>query len=286
MRRLINPYFLHPVRIVKINDEAPQVKMFTFELIENEYREEFMREYREKHKEFVEVMVPGVGEAPFSICSSFYDEKLQLCIRAVGNVTRAIHRKKVGDILWIRGPYGRGFPLEEAKKKNVLIVGGGIGLAPLRAVIRSIMSKRGEYGSVTIMYGDRTPEHLLFKKEHKEWRKYFDFLVTVDKADDKWKGCVGVVTVLFKYAKLDPKNTVAMLCGPFIMYRFVIKKLLELGFKENQIYLSLERRMRCGVGNCRHCMIGNRFVCLDGPVFSFDELLKIPRSEVPETWLP
>ncbi len=283
MNKKKNPYIPSPAVIVDIVDEAPKVKTFTLKFKNKRLQEKF----NFSPGQFVQVAVPGIGEAPISLSSSPTEkEHFKLCVRAVGNVTNALHSLSVGDIVWVRGPYGRGFPMDDFKGKNLVFVAGGIGLAPLRSAINMVINLRENYGDVKILYGDRAPSYLLFEKERELWCKTCGVYLTVDTPDESWSGCVGVVTKLFDIVTVTPSNSVALVCGPVVMYRFVVKKLLELGFTEDSIYLSLERRMRCGVGNCRHCMVGSKFVCLDGPVFTFKELKNIPLEEVPEVKLP
>ncbi len=278
-----NPYIPNPATIIEIVDEAPRVKTFTLKFKNKKLQEKFTF----TPGQFVQVSIPGVGEAPISISSSpTQKDSFKLCVRAVGNVTNAFHRLNVGDVVWVRGPYGKGFPMDQFKGKNLVFIAGGIGLAPLRSAINMVMDLRNEYGDVKVLYGDRAPNFLLFAKECETWCKHCNVCITVDTPDETWKGHVGVVTKLFDVVEITPTNTVAMMCGPPVMYRFVVKKLLDLGFPEDSIYLSLERRMKCGVGNCRHCMVGSKFVCLDGPVFTFKELKEIPGDETPEAWIP
>jgi len=221
--------------------------------------------------QFNEIYVHGVGEAPISVSDVTEDGLIAHTVRAAGSVTRKMVEVKQGDILGVRGPYGKGWPIERLTGKNVLIIAGGIGLAPLRPVIREIEKNRPRYGKLTLLYGARTPRLLLYKHEFSQYESIpnTEFYVTVDKPDSVWDGCVGVVTTLLSRAEITPENTVAFICGPEIMMRFTIKELGKLGFKDNQIYLSLERRMRCGIGLCGHCQMGPYFVCKHGPVFPY-----------------
>ena len=254
-----NPYIPSIAEIRDIIDETPDTKTFVIE-----------PGLSFKPGQFVELTVFGYGEAPFSI-SGGDEDRIELSIRAVGNVTRKLHAMKIGEHVGIRGPFGNGWPLEKAEGRNLLIVAGGIGLAPLRPVIREIEKNRAKYGKLTLLYGARNPRFLLYKYEFSRYESipHTEFLVTVDKPDAAWDGCVGVVTILLHRTEISPENTVALVCGPEIMMRFTVKELNKLGFRDNQIFLSLERRMRCGVGLCGHCQMGPYFVCKHGPVFPY-----------------
>ena len=225
--------------------------------------------------QFVEVSVFGIGEAPISVSSSpTRNGTFQLCVRAVGDVTNAMHRLQTGEWLGIRGPFGHGFPVEKMRGKDLLFAAGGLGLAPLRSLIQFVLDERESFGRVIILYGARNPGELLFREELDEWahRNDVEFHLTVDRADSSWTGHVGVITTLFPGVAVNPRSTVAVTCGPPIMYRFVLIEMLAKGLPENQIYLSLERRMKCGVGKCGHCQINGVYVCQDGPVFRYADV--------------
>lgn len=261
-------------RITEIKDETPDVKTFTLEWVDPGIREMF----RPMPGQFVEVSVMGVGEAPIGISSiPDGDGRFQITVRAVGSVTRALHGKKPGDIIGIRGPLGNWFPAEMAKGKIPLFVGGGIGLPPLRSLIRYMLAKPDEYPKMTVLYGARTPSDLVYKDELKEWKEEerVDLYLTVDVGDESWTGKVGLVTELFKDVAIDYKNAIAFVCGPPIMIHFVILNLLELGVPEDMIFSTLERHMKCGVRKCGHCAIGHKYVCADGPVFSYAQLKEL-----------
>jgi len=232
--------------------------------------------------QFVMLSIPGVGEAPISITSSpsRSNGSFELCVRRVGDVTGALHRMQPGDRVGIRGPFGHGFPLEQMRGKDLLFAPGGLGLAPLRSLINQVLDERGTFGRVTILYGAKRPAEILFRKEVEEWaaRDDVEMHVTVDRGEDGWEGHVGVITTLFPRVTVDPRNTVAITCGPPIMYRFVLMELLGKGIPETQIYLSLERRMKCGVGKCGHCQINDLYCCQDGPVFTYAQLKNIPEA--------
>lgn len=267
-----NPYISYPAAITKIERETFDVKTFTLKFVEKADEDRFQY----KQGQFAEISVFGCGEAPISITSSPSRKGfLEFTIRGCGKVTNAIHQKKVGDILHVRGPYGNSFPFEEIKGKNITFVAGGIGLAPLRSLINLVFDNRKDFGKISILYGSKTPDELCFKKELELWRSFPDteVLLTVDKADETWKDNVGVVTNLFKKAKLIiPNNGISYLCGPPVMIPFCIVQLKDAGFKEKDIISTLERYMKCGIGKCGHCNIGEKFICIDGPVFTCEEM--------------
>jgi sulfite reductase subunit B len=226
--------------------------------------------------QFVEVSVLGVGEAPISISSSpsRSNGSFELCVRRAGDLTSVLHRLQPGDELGIRGPFGRGFPYERFRGKDILFAPGGLGLAPMRSLINQVLDERGNYGRVTLLYGARLPSELLFLDEIAEWQKRGDIEIhlTVDRADETWKGNVGVITTLFPKVEVHARNTVAITIGPPVMYRFVLMELLGKGISEGNIWMSLERRMKCGVGKCGHCQINDVYTCQSGPSFSYAEL--------------
>lgn len=225
--------------------------------------------------QFNMLYVFGVGEAAISISSSPYKSStIKHTIHKVGAVTSVLSKLKKGDYIGLRGPFGSSWPVKEAIGKDVCIITGGIGLAPLRPTIYSLLKNRKDYGKIHILYGARTPQDLVFRVELEEWEKQYDVevLVTVDKSDSSWKGNVGVVTNLFNYTSLDTNNTVAMVCGPEIMMKFTVEELQDIGVPNEMIYISLERNMKCAVGFCGHCQFGPKFICKDGPVFSYPQV--------------
>jgi sulfite reductase subunit B len=232
--------------------------------------------------QFVEVSIPGIGEAPISVSSSPTRKgSFDMVIRKVGNVTQALHELTAGDKIFIRGPFGNSFPVDDAMKgKDVIFVCGGIGLVPVRSAIQYVLDNRDDYGRVIILFGAKTPSDRLFVEELEKWRedKNVTLLETVDHRDENWSGPEGVITTLLPLVKIDKDNTVVVICGPPIMYKFVIINLLEAKLKEDQIYLSLERNMKCGVGKCGHCQISNIYVCQDGPVFRFSDIKDIEEA--------
>ena len=225
-----------------------------------------------KPGQFVEVSIFGFGEAPISVCSSpTKSEVFDLTVRKTGRLTDKMHLLEEGSQIGIRGPYGNGFEVEDFKGKDMLFVCGGIGLAPLKSLIDYTIDKRGDFGRIIILYGTKNPEEILFKEDIQSWQNMSDveFHMTVDRADDKWKGNVGVITTLIPPLELDFENTIASVVGPPVMYKFVIMSLKSKRIPDDNIYLSLERRMKCGVGKCGHCQINSCYVCQDGPVFNY-----------------
>ena len=255
--------------IIDIRPLTALEKVFTIELPDG-------RALGHRPGQFMEVSVFGIGEAPISISSSpsRSNGTFELCVRKVGDVTAALHNLKVGDKVGIRGPFGRGFPYENFRGKDILFAPGGLGLAPLRSLINQVLDERNLYGRVIILYGARNPGELLFTDELKIWgdRDDVELMLTVDRGDETWSGNVGVITTLFKYVSIYPRNTVAITCGPPVMYRFVLMEFFGKGISEGNIYLSLERKMKCGVGKCGHCQINNVYACQSGPVFPYKEI--------------
>lgn len=229
--------------------------------------------------QFVELSVLGVGEGPISITSSpsRSNGTFELCVRRAGDMTSVLHRMTSGQKVGIRGPFGRPFPLKSFQGKDLLFVVGGLGLAPARGVINQVLDERGKYGKVTILYGARTPDDLLFTDELTEWmeRPDVETHVTVDRPGESWDGNIGVITTLFPLIQVYARNTVAITLGPPVMYRFVLMELLGKGIPEGNIWFSLERRMKCGVGKCGHCQMNHLYVCKDGPSFAYNEIKHI-----------
>lgn len=260
--------------MVKIEQLTEKEKLFTLHLKDG-------RDLGHRAGQFVGVSVLGVGEAPISVTSSpTRNGTFELCVREVGDVTGALHRMKPGSIVGIRGPFGNGFPIEKMRGRDLLFAPGGLGLAPLRSLINQVLDERESFGRVIILYGARNPSELLFKEELARWeaRDDVEFHVTVDRPDGNWTGNVGVITTLFPKITVNPRNTVAVTVGPPIMYRFVIMELLSKGIQDGRIFLSLERRMKCGVGKCGHCQINNVYVCQKGPIFSYAQLKELPEA--------
>ncbi|HEC98756.1 MAG TPA: hydrogenase [Nitrospirae bacterium] len=227
--------------------------------------------------QFFMVSVWGAGEVPISVTSLFgADKAVELCIRRAGFVTETIHSLKAGDPLWLRGPYGNGFPLEISKNRDVVVVAGGIGMAPLRPLIEWFMKKPEDVGRVTLLYGAKTPEDIVFRDEMEDWKERgIKVLLTVDRADECWKGHVGLVTGLWQEVHSDLKKATAYICGPEVMIKAAMGELFLFGMPEERIITTLEAHMKCGVGKCGHCYTGPRYICTDGPVFSYREIKDI-----------
>jgi len=273
-----NEYIPEPAVIESIRDESFDTKTFRVVFQDNTPADSFSY----KPGQFAQLSLLGIGEAPISITSSPCNQGfLEFTIRAVGRLTRAIHQLKPGDNIYVRGPYGNSWPFEEVKGKDLYFIAGGIGLPPLRSLINSVFDKREEFGRIKILYGSKTPDELCFKEELKSWQGITDteVLLTVDKPEEGWKGNVGVVTTLWDKTDMTSSGGTAYVCGPPIMIRFVIERLTKTGFKDENIYVSLERYMKCGIGKCGHCNIGAKFVCIHGPVFTYSQIKGFPEKE-------
>ncbi|MHC5060772.1 MAG: FAD/NAD(P)-binding protein [Planctomycetota bacterium] len=232
--------------------------------------------------QFVEVSVAGIGEAPISISSSpTQTGGFELVVRRIGNVTNKIHQLAAGDKLGIRGPYGNGcYPTEEMKGKDLVFICGGIGLVPQRSFINYVLDNRDDYGDVTVLLGTKDTSQRFFLSELSAWQQREDvkFLETVDIGDQTWKGNVGVVTTLIPEIKKELAEAHVFLCGPPIMYKFVLMSLAEYNVPKEKIYVNLERKMKCGVGKCGHCQMNDQYVCIDGPVYRYSELDSVPEA--------
>lgn len=229
--------------------------------------------------QFYMVGLPGYGEGPISIASGPGESmEFELCIRAVGSLTDALHRLTKGAKIWVRGPFGRGFSVEEMKGRDILFVAGGIGMVPMRSLVKAVAGKPG-FGSLTLVYGAKTPDEILFGGEMTRWREMgVDVRVTVDAPTAGWKGDVGVVTKIIPRLRIDPANTVAVIIGPPVMYKFVVMALREKKVADSSMLVSLERRMKCGLGKCGHCQINSAYVCQCGPVFRLTDLAGLPEA--------
>ncbi|MEK7242302.1 MAG: FAD/NAD(P)-binding protein [Planctomycetota bacterium] len=231
--------------------------------------------------QFILLSVLGVGEAPVTLASSpLKKDGVEVCVRRVGSLTNALHRLQEGATIGLRGPFGKGFPIEALKGKDLLFVAGGIGIIPLRSLIHYVLERRKDFGQLSILYGAKTPKEFLFTDELKAWGQRGDvrLMLTVDKPDETWEGNTGVITRLIPPLELRPKETYAVIVGPPVMYKFVLMELYQKALPESQILMSLERRMRCGVGKCGHCQINNVYVCQEGPVFSYQFLKRLPEA--------
>jgi len=231
-----------------------------------------------KTGQFIELTLPGIGEAPFTPSSDpDVKDRFEVTVMNAGRVTSLLHGLPKDSSLGVRGPYGKGYPLEIFAGKDILIVGGGVGLAPLRSLLFSLFSGIDKYNKVVLRYGARSPEDVIYKTAIPVWAKKdkVDIVLTVDKAAPGWKGNVGVVTTILNNLAVDKNNCAVIVCGPPIMMKFATLKLLELGFRPADIYLSMEKNMSCGLGKCGHCRIGKFYICKDGPVFTYAELKDI-----------
>jgi NAD(P)H-flavin reductase len=206
---------------------------------------------------------------------------LEFSVKRVGRVTHALHQLNEGDTIGFRGPYGNHFPLDKLKEKNLLFIGGGIGMAPLRSLIHNVVDTRADYREITILYGARSPQDLCFQYDLESWggNPSLEMVTTVDVGDDNWKGKVGLVPMVLEEIKPSSKETMAITCGPPIMIRYTLKSLEKLGFTPSQVWTTLEMKMKCGLGKCGRCNIGPLYVCQDGPVFSLEEIKKFTSDE-------
>ena len=260
-------------RLTEVIDESPSIK--TFVLVPED-------KFTFKTGQFIELSVDGIGEAPFTPSSSpLITEKLEVTVMKTGYVTDYMHMLKPGVFMGIRGPYGRGYPVETFYGKEVLILGGGCGLAPIRSLLYTLESIKDKLVKVILCYGSKTPSDCIYKPlfDRLNSTDKFEAYRTVDKADEEWNGSVGVATTLLNKIRINMENSVAVVCGPPVMMKFGTIRLLELGYRDEQIYLSMEKNMSCGLGKCGHCMMGEFFVCRDGPVFTYKEI-----KHNPEIW--
>ena len=273
-----DPMLPVPYRIQRVRQETDDT--FTLEILP----EDSSKGFSFAPGQFNMLYVFGVGEVPISISSDPDDAPLlKHTTRVVGTVTKAMRKLKRGEIMGIRGPFGSHWPVEEATGRDVVIVAGGIGLAPLRPALYRLMAEREKFRRIVLLYGTRTPEDMLYRHELEQWRGKFDLEieVTVDRAASTWRGNVGVVTTMIPRAPFSPSNTFAMICGPEVMMRFTVMELLKRGVAAERVYLSAERNMKCGIGFCGHCQYGPTFVCKDGPVFALPSIAAIlGKSEI------
>jgi len=267
-----------PARIVDVCEENFNTQTFVLQLEDQAAR----NAYRWTPGQFNMLYVPGVGEAAISISSDpFEPQTLAHTIRLVGSVTRAIARVEVGGVVGLRGPFGRGWPVEQLNGGDVVMVAGGIGLAPLRPMVYWLRRHRERFRRVVLLFGCRSPEDRLYVNELEQWAsdEMMDVLVTVDNAIGGWVGPVGVVTDLLRRIRVNADCTTVMVCGPRVLNRVAAWNFLQLHVPPQRVYLSLERNMNCGFGQCGHCQFGGKFVCKDGPVFAFSEIAHIFASE-------
>jgi NAD(P)H-flavin reductase len=278
MTTLLNPYLPELVKITKVIDETPNIKSFQVVFKDPER----MKSFNFQPGQVGQLSIFGVGESTFVINSPpTRMDYLQFSVMKAGEVTAAIHNLFEGDEIGLRAPLGNCFPYEEMKGKNILFIGGGIGLAPLRTLILFMLDNRADYRDVTIIYGSRTPPDLCYKDELKEWEERTDvnLILTVDNEYPGWDKRTGFVPTVLNEVAPSPENTVAITCGPPIMIKFVLQNLDKLGFKDEDVITTLEKRMKCGIGLCGRCNIGPKYVCKDGPVFSLAQLKALPPDE-------
>ncbi|MBU0754725.1 MAG: FAD/NAD(P)-binding protein [Planctomycetes bacterium] len=252
-------------------------KLFQIRLSDRDERERFSFQ----PGQFVMLSLPGYGEVPISISSAPSARgRLELCIRKAGTVTGALHKARRGAKVGIRGPFGTYFPMDKMKGHHILLIAGGLGLAPLRSPVFHVIENRADYGDVHIFYGDKHPDQLLFDYKYDEWNRIddIDLQVIVEKPDAGWTGPVGMITRLLEDVDLPTDNTYAIVCGPPVMFKFVCGRLNEMGLAMQHMFVSLERRMHCGMGKCCRCNVGSTYTCIDGPVFDYWTVLNLKEA--------
>jgi sulfite reductase subunit B len=265
-----NPYRPIKAEVLDVITETPSIKTIRFRPREP---------MSFKTGQFFEITVPGVGEAPFTPSSrSSIQDVFEVSVMRVGKLTKAVHELKPSDTIGVRGPMGNGYPLDSFRGKELLVMGGGCGFAPLRSLMYSLFDMSGQFKQLYFRGGCKNPSEFLYRREIESWgeRKDLDLQLTVDKGDESWKGNVGLVLNILDSVKIDYKSGVVIVCGPPVMMKFGTKKLLEMGFREDNIYLSMEKNMSCGIGKCGHCRIGTYYACKDGPVFTYSKIKNFP----------
>ncbi|MEA3506010.1 MAG: FAD/NAD(P)-binding protein [Elusimicrobiota bacterium] len=264
---LKNPYKPIKAEITAITEDAPDIKTFSLQL---DAPIEFAT------GQFIQLTVPGIGEAPFTPSSKpGRGKNIEVTIMKVGTATGVLHKMKAGDMAAVRGPYGNGFPLEDIRDRELIIVAGGVGLAPLRTLIYEIMENKERYPRSLLLYGCKTPDGILYKESFSDWEKDFEIHRTVDNPDGQWEECTGVVTTLFDKIEVDTGEAAAVIVGPPIMMKFAALELEKMGISPERIIVSMEKNMTCGFGKCRHCLLGDYYVCKDGPVFTYAQIKDI-----------
>ncbi|MDR3636377.1 MAG: FAD/NAD(P)-binding protein [Isosphaeraceae bacterium] len=272
-----DPYCPDPAVVRSVEDETPGVVTFGLEFKDPARH----RSFQHRPGQFNMVYLPGVGEVAISISSVPGDGPgLRHTIRFVGRVTDALQALRPGSVLGLRGPYGSAWPLDEARGRDVILAAGGLGLAPLRPAVKALLAERSRYGRLTLLYGARQPADLLYTREYEDWRRQgLELLVTVDRADAQWRGLVGVVPRLFSRLTIDPGRTMVLTCGPEIMMRVAVHEALDRGITAEDVFVSLERNMQCGVGLCGHCQFGPEFLCTNGPIFPYERIARFLGKE-------
>ncbi len=271
-------YLPRQARVEQVEIENSQISTFVLVFSDSQYNDAF----RYQPGQFMLVSMPHCGEAPISISSTpTRPGAIHLSVRRAGKLTAAMHGLRVGDTLGLRGPYGRPFPMKQLEGKDLLFVAGGIGLAPLRGVLNTCLDQRDRFGTLTVLYGSRTPSDIAFQNDLGLWQQQgVDCRLTVDAAEPGWDGKVGLVTSLLDGLTPDLSRSTALICGPPMMFRAVLGKLKTMGFSDHQVLTTMERHMKCGVGICRHCHMDGKLACVDGPVFSLAELRQLKIMEL------
>lgn len=265
-----NPLVPSLCKVIKITQETSDVKTFRLQTVDGK------KPFDPMPGQLAMISILGVGEAMFSITAKGEDW-IESAIKRVGQLTDALHDLDEGDTIGVRGPYGNQFPVDELKGKNLLFIGGGIGIAPVRSFIRYALEHKDDYLDLDVLYGSRTSSDLVFKEDlFEEWPDKLNTHITIDVEEEGWKGNVGFVPSFLEEKAFSPENRVAILCGPPIMIKFCLQSLEKMGFSKDNIITTLEMRMKCGIGKCGRCNIGSKFVCLDGPVFTMSELDELP----------
>jgi len=271
-----NLYLPRLARIIRTLPQIPEHQLFQIRF----EQEEMVKSFSYRPGQFVMLSVIGTGEAPFSISSSpTRPGVIELCVRRIGHVTKALFKLPPNSLVGIRGPYGNGFPVDKLEGNNLLLVAGGLGIAPLRSLLWYALDNRSKFKDVTLMYGAKNPDDMLFKYELLNLIDRADVkcLLTVDEDESGiWKAYIGVVTTLFEHVEVNPNNTYTAICGPEVMFKYVLDELLRRNFPKDRILMSLERNMQCGVGKCGHCMVGYKYTCLDGPIFNYWDAINLP----------
>lgn len=276
-----NPYI--PM-LTKVKSMVSENKVNDIKTVELEFiKEEEYKNFDYIPGQFAEISIIGKGECPIGIASSPTEEgTIKFTIKKMGTVTSAFHNSETGDIIGVRGPLGNGWPMEELKGKNIVVIGGGFAFSTLRSLVLYVLDEkhRKDYGNLTVIYGNRDSGEVLYQDVLEEWEKRddIDVVLTIDREEEGWTRKVGFVAAIVKEVAPSPNNAVAIICGPPIMIRTAVDELVKIGWKDEDILNSLEMRMKCGIGKCGRCNIGSKFVCIDGPVFSLAELKKIPNE--------
>lgn len=282
-RRIHDPgrfEFSHKAEVTNVYPLTHDTRLYQLQIVDAYERVRFTF----KPGQFVMLEAPGIGEAPFSISSSpIRHGDIELCIREAGALTRFLSRLRRGTLLALRGPFGTGFPLEAMQGSDVVLVAGGLGMAPLRSPLFHVLENRSRYGKVTVIYGTRTPADLLFTYQYDMWRKFdIDLQVIVQSADQGWDGPVGMITAplekICEAAGWRLENTYAIVCGPPVMFKFVCDMLTRAGVPMKRMFVSLERRMHCGMGKCCRCNVGSTYTCLEGPVFDYWSVMNLKEA--------